>query len=131
MEDPILESWNDKVVAANKAILAKSIELMQQQKQQWKTTYLAQFEDIINVEEELQRNWGSKEARDRLNDAQAKLHEVRQQKLQYKECANLSKWARVGDKCTKEFFEHYSGQRRPFTIKQLMEGEELLTLSGN
>ena len=32
--------------------------------------YNAQFDDIIAAEEELQRNWGSREARNRLSDAQ-------------------------------------------------------------
>jgi exonuclease III len=127
MDDETLDSWNAKVVAANKAILAKSAELTKQQKKQWKATYLEQFDDIVAAEDELQHNWGSTEARDRLSDAQAKLHEVRQQKFQFKESAILSKWARVGDRCTKEFFEHFSGQRRQVTIKSLLEGETLLT----
>ena len=122
-----MDSWNKKVVAANKAILEKSTLLTREQKQRWKATYLDQFSEIIEAEEELQRNWDSREARDRFSDAQAKLHEVRQQKFQYKESATLSKWTRVGDRCTKEFFEHFSGPRRPISIKQLMDGEKLLT----
>ena len=55
------------------------------------------------------------------------LHEVRQQKFQFQESAILSKWARVGDRCTKEFFEHHSRTRRPTAIKQLQEGDRLLT----
>ena len=127
MEDPMLDTWNRKVVEANKAILAKSAELTRAQKKRWKATYLDQFGEIIAAEEELQRNWTSTEARDRLSDAQAKLHEVRQQKFQFKESATLSKWTRVGDRCTKEFFEHFSGSRRQITIKQLLEGDTLLT----
>lgn len=127
IDDPSLETWNQKVVAANKAIQAKSEELTRQQKQRWKDTYLAQFEDIIDAEDELQRNWGSKDARDRLSEAQAKLHEVRQHKFQFKESAVLSKWTRVGDRCTKEFFEHFTGQKRQSTIKQLMDGETMLS----
>lgn len=113
MNDPTIPSWNAKMVAANKAIQAKLDELTRQQKQRWQDTYLAQFEEIIEAEDELQRNWGSKEARDRLSDAQAKLHEVRTQKFQFKESATQSKWTRVGDRCTKEFFEYHAGQRRP------------------
>ena len=60
-----------------------SEELTKQQKQQWKATYLSQFDDIIEVEDELQRNWGSKEAQEKLSDAQAVLHEVRQHKFQF------------------------------------------------
>lgn len=127
MEDPTLENWNKKVVEANKAILAKSAELTRAQKQRWKATYLDQFGEIIAAKEELQRNWSSKKARDRLSDAQAKLHEVRQQKFQFKESATLSKWTRVGDRCTKEFFEHFSRPKRQITIKQLLEGDTLLT----
>ena len=104
-----LETWNQKMVVANQAIRAKSEELTKAQRKKWKETYLSQFEDIIDVEEELQHNWNSQEARDKLSDAQAILHEVRQQKFQYQETAILSKWARVGDRCTKEFFEFHEG----------------------
>ena len=127
MEDTTIENWNKKMVTANKAILEKSEELTREYKQRWKATYLDQFAEIIEAEEELQRNWGSREARDRLSDAQAKLHEVRHQKFQFKESATLSKWTRVGDRCTKEFFEHFIGRRRQIIIKQLLEGETLLT----
>ena len=123
IDDQTITSWNAKIVAANQAIRKKSDEFTHTQKQKWKATYLAQFDDIIEAEDELQRNWGSKEARERLSDAQAKLHEVRQQKFQFEESATLSKWTRVGDKCTKEFFEHYAGQRRQIMINQLMEGD--------
>lgn len=61
----------------------KSEELTKQQKQKWKATYMSQFDDIIAAEEELQNNWGSKEARDKLSDAQTVLHEMRQQKFQF------------------------------------------------
>ena len=114
-------------MAANLAIRNKSEELTKAQKKQWKATYLSQFEDIIAAEAELQHNWGSREARDKLSDAQAVLHEVRQQKFQYQESAILSKWARVGDRCTKEFFEHHSGHKKPTPITQLMDGERSLT----
>ena len=116
-----LETWNQKIVVATKAIRIKSEELTKQQKQQWKATYLAQFEEIIAAEEELQRNWGSTAARDKLSDAQAELHEVRQQKLQFQESATLSKWTRVGDRCTKEFFEFHEGSRQPITITHLID----------
>lgn len=96
------------------------------QKQRWKATYLKQFEEIIEAEDTLQRNWGSREARDRLSDAQTKLHEVRQQKFQFQDSAILSKWTRVGDRCTKEFFEHYARNRKPVTISQLLEGDKML-----
>lgn len=126
MEDNNLDSWNAKMVAANQAVLQKSAELTKQQKQKWRETYLAQFEDIISAEAELQQNWGSQEAREKLSEAQAALHEVRQQKFQHKESAILSKWTRVGDKCTKEFFEHHSGHKRPTPIRQLHEGDRLI-----
>ena len=97
------------------------------QRQRWKATYLAQFEDIIEAKEELQWNWGSREARDRLSDAQATIHEVRQQKLQYQASTILSKWARVGDRCTKEFFEYYVGTCKSISTTHLMDGDKLLT----
>lgn len=127
MEDKSLITWNRRMVVASQAIRIKSMELTNFQKQQWKATYLDQFEDIIDAEEELQRNWGSREARNILSDAQVVLHEVRQQKFQFQESAILSTWARVGDRCTKEFFEHHSRTRRPTAIKQLQEGDRLLT----
>ena len=126
MDNPVYENWNAKVVAANQALQSKSDELTRTQKQRWKATYLEHFEEIIEAEDTLQRNWGSREARDRLSDAQAKLHEVSQQKFQFQENAILSKWTRVGDRCTKEFFEHYAGNRKLVTISQLLEGDKML-----
>lgn len=122
-----LETWNHKIVAATQAIRIKSEILTKQQKKQWKETYLSQFEDIIAAEEELQHNWGSEEAREKLSDAQAVLHEVRQQKFQFQETAILSKWARVGDRCTKEFFEFHEGARQAVRITHLMDGERTLS----
>ena len=57
-----LESWNLKMVAATQAIRQKSEELTKQQRQLWRDTYQSLFEDIITTEDELQHNWGSKEA---------------------------------------------------------------------
>jgi hypothetical protein len=123
IKDETLETWNQKVVHANQAIRLKSAELTKNQKIKWRETYQAQFEDIIAAEDELQCNWGSVEARDRLNEAQVKLHEVRQQKFQFQESAILSKWARVGDRCTKEFFEHHADTRKPTPIIHMMDGD--------
>ena len=39
----------------------------------------------------------------------------------------LSKWMRVGDRCTKEFFEFHEGSRQAITITQLQDGERILT----
>lgn len=127
MGDPSLGNWNLKMVAANQAVRIKSEELTKAQRKKWKSTYLAQFIDIQEAEAELQQNWGSREARERLSDAQAILHEVRQQKFQYQESAILSKWTRVGDRCTKEFFEHHTGIRHPSTITKMMDGDRLLS----
>ena len=71
--DSSLETWNQKMVAANKAILHKSEELTKAQKKKWKDTYLSQFEGIISAEAELQSNWDFEEARDKLSDVQAIL----------------------------------------------------------
>jgi hypothetical protein len=120
------DSWNIKMVNATQAIRLKSEELTKAQKQRWKETYLAQFEDIITAEADLQRNWGSKEARDKLSEAQVILHIVRQRKFEFQESATFSKWARVGDRCTKEFFEFHEGQRQPITITSLRDGERIL-----
>ena len=127
MTDPTLSSWNQKIVMANKAMRQKSVELTRAQKKKWKAAYLAQFDDIIEAEEELQRNWGSQEARDKLSDAQAILHEVCQQKFQFQESTILSKWTRVGDRCTKEFFEHHAGTRKPIIISQMLDGERTIS----
>ena len=83
MYDETFCTWNQKMVAANQAIRITSLELTKAQKHIWKETYQAQFEDIIAAEDELQRNWGSRDARNKLSDAQAALHEVRQQKFQF------------------------------------------------
>lgn len=77
IEDDTLVTWNKKMVAANEAIRITSMQLTKAQKKNWKAAYLEQFEEIIAAEDELQRNWGSREARNRLSDAQAVLHEVR------------------------------------------------------
>lgn len=123
MSDETLGNWNQKIVKANQAIIVKSEELTKAQRKQWKETYLEQFADIIQAKAELQNNWGSKEARDRLSEAQVQLHEVRQQKFKFQESAILSKWSRVGDRCTKEFFEHYNNNRKPAPIAHMM-GED-------
>ena len=112
------------MVKANKAILAKSEEITRSQRKTWKETYQAQFQDIIEVEAELQLNWESKEARDRLSEAQVRLHEVRQQKFLFQECAILSKWSRVGDRCTKEFFEHHNSNRKPAPITHMLDDSD-------
>ena len=127
MVDDTYTTWNQKMVATNVVIRQNFVELTKAQKKKWKQTYQAQFEDIKQAEEELQQNWGSTEARNRLNDAQAKLHEVRQQKFQFQESAILSKWARVADRCTKEFFEHNAGPRKPTTITKMQEGDRIIT----
>lgn len=54
--DSNLATWNKKMVAANQAIGEKSAELTKAQKKKWKLAYLAQFDDIIAAEEELQHN---------------------------------------------------------------------------
>lgn len=66
-------------------------------------------------------------AREKLSDAQVVLHEVRQQKFQFQEIAILSKWARVGDRCTKEFFEFHEGPRHAINISKLQDGNRTLT----
>lgn len=115
------------MVAANKAIRIKLEEPTKQNKRKWKEAYLAQFEEIIEAEAKLQQNWASREARDKLSDAQAALHEVRQHKFQFQESAFLSKWARVGDRCTREFFEYHAGTRKPTIITQMQEGERTIS----
>ena len=47
------------MVMVSQAIREKSEKLTKAQKQKWKATYLAQFEDIIAAVEELQSNWES------------------------------------------------------------------------
>lgn len=127
ISDPQHTTWNNRVVATNKAVRQASVELTKAQKKKWKEVYLSQFDAINAAEAELQRNWGSREAREKLSDAQAILHEVRQQKFQFQESAILSKWARVGDRCTKEFFEHHSGHKKPTPITKIHEGDRILT----
>jgi exonuclease III len=127
MEDETLITWNHKMVSACQAIRLKSMDLTKAQKHRWKEAYLAQFDEIIAAEDELQHNWGSREARNKLSDAQAVLHEVRQQKFEFHESAILSKWARVGDRCTEEFFEHHTGVRRPTLINHLQDGDNIIT----
>ena len=122
-----LGSWNHKIVAATQAIRQKSEELIKQQKQLWREMYQSQFEDIIIAEVELQRNRGSKEAREKLSDAQAVLHEVRHQNFEFQETALRSKWTRIGDRCTKEFFEFHEDARQAINITQLKDGDKTLT----
>ena len=75
----------------------------------------------------MQHNWGSKEAREKLSDAQAVLHEVRHQKFEFQETALRSKWTRVRDRCTKEFFELHEDARQAISITQLKDGDKTLT----
>lgn len=71
MADETIPNWNQKTVHANQTILAQSEEITKAQRKAWKATYQAQFKDIVEAEEELQHNWDSREARERLNEAQA------------------------------------------------------------
>ena len=48
---------------------------------------------------------------------------MRQQKFQFQESAILSKWSRVGDRCTKEFFKHYNSHRKPAPISHMKDDE--------
>ena len=122
--DETIPTWNQKVVKANKAVIAASEEITRERRKIWKETYQAQFKDIIDAEAELQHNWESGAARDKLSEAQATLHEVRHQKFQYQETAILSKWSRVGDRCTKEFFEHHNGRRKPTPITHMLDEDD-------
>ena len=131
MADEIVGSWNLKMVQANKAIIARSEEITKTQRKKWKETYQAQFNDITEAEAELQQNWDSQEARERLSEAQVRLHEVREQKFLFQECAVLSKWARVGDRCTKEFFEHHNSIRKPAPITHMVDDEDNIISSQN
>ena len=81
IKDDSYPTWNLKMVAANTTIRLKSMELTKQQRKKWREVYQAQFANIQEVEAELPRNWGSREARNKLSDAQAAIHEVRQQKF--------------------------------------------------
>jgi hypothetical protein len=65
MEDNTINSWNQKMVAANKAIRLKSEELTKQHKRKWKDIYLAKFDEINEAEAALQHKWGSR--RHRIN----------------------------------------------------------------
>jgi hypothetical protein len=93
MANNTIISWNKKLSKGNRAIRAKSEELIKIQKVQWKEKYQAQFVMINAAEKELLNNWGLREARDCLSEAQSILHEVRQQRFQFQECASLSNWS--------------------------------------
>ena len=41
--------------------------------------------------------------------------------------ATLSKWSRVGDRCTKEFFEHFSSQRKRAPITHMQDEDKILS----
>ena len=124
MEDGNINTWNQKMVKANQAIITKSEKLTSTHRRNWKELYRAQFKDIIKAEAELQHNWEAREAREKLSEAHAILHEMRQQKFQFQESAILSKWARVGDRCTKEFFEHHNGTRKLAPITHMLDDED-------
>lgn len=46
--------------------------------------------------------------------------------FQFKENAILLKWARVGDRRTKEFFEFHDGNKKPNTINRLKDGDRTI-----
>ena len=53
--------------------------------------------------------------------------QVCQQKFQFHRSAILSKWARVGDRCTKELFVFHEGPRRPINITELTDGDRVIS----
>ena len=88
--------------------------------------YNNQFQEIRRAETELQEHPHDREVQSRLDVAQQKLQELMLEKLEAVEEAATIQWNRIGDPCSREFFEFHMDYRRKFAIQELVvEGRSL------
>jgi hypothetical protein len=82
---------------------------------------------MFDAEIALQDDWNSQEARERLNTAQATLQRLRQGQLEKRYDKIMASWTWIGDRCTKDFFQYYTGHRKPVIINKLVSKGRVLS----
>jgi hypothetical protein len=108
-----LTSWNQKLSKALEAIRFVDIELTRKQQTKWRAEYNSQTQVLELAKLDLQRNWNDQAKRDTLNEAQARIQYVHQEKLEVKTHFSIAKWITLGDKCSKKFFNFFFHNGRP------------------
>lgn len=116
-----------RILTAMEQIRRLSGTISSDRKRKAKTTYNEQFLEVRSAELKLQEDWTDLSAWEQLNAAQAKLEDIRQSKLEATKNANAARWCRVGDRCSKEFFEFHKDPKRKSSITELMDGGRSLT----
>ncbi|KAG0591318.1 hypothetical protein KC19_1G166400, partial [Ceratodon purpureus] len=75
-------TWNYRIAQALQAVKKSSDEETKRRKQKWTTEFEEQFIEVYDAEIMLQENWNNQEAREKLNEAQAQLQKVRQERME-------------------------------------------------
>jgi hypothetical protein len=101
------------------------IELIRKQQTKWRAEYNPQTQVLELTKLGLQRKWNDQAKRDTLNEAQARIQYVHQEKLELKTHFSIAKWIRLGDKCSKKFnFFFHNG--RPILINEFSDQGQIL-----
>nr|PNR49656.1 hypothetical protein PHYPA_011552 [Physcomitrium patens] len=123
------QNRNNRVAAAIQAVKVVSDweTKTKRRKKDWSTEFENQFSAVYEAEITLQNQWNDAEARNKLDVAQSNLQRLRQGKMEKKYDHKLANWIRVGNRCSKEFFELHSGQRRSTILKAQNANGRILT----
>jgi tRNA A37 N6-isopentenylltransferase MiaA len=108
-----------KLSKALEVIRFVDIELTRNQKTKWRVEYNSQTQVLELAKLNLQRNWNDQAKRDTLNEAQARIQYVHQEKLEVKTHFSIAKWIKLGDKCSKKFFNFF------FTMEDLLMSSQI------
>jgi hypothetical protein len=84
-----------KVFEALEVIRFVDIEVTRKQQTQWRVEYNSQTQVLELAKLRLQRNWNDQAKRDTLNEAQARIQYVHQEKLEVKTHFSIAKWIRL------------------------------------
>jgi hypothetical protein len=116
------QSKGEQVVQGLKALRGENIKITTRLRKADRAVYQAQYSGVREVEARLERDWNDLQAWEQLNEAQSKLEEIRMDKLERKKMQTGATWARMGDKCTRKFFQYHKARRPKTKIKELLDG---------
>ena len=125
-EDPS-RSWAAKLQHALITVKQTSDTCTAANSQHWKAMYDAEIQDILEAEELLHGDWENTTAREQLAAAQLRLHEIRQARLEKRINKMGARWTKLGDRCTKPFFEIHKERKPPVKIKELVRDQRVIT----
>lgn len=120
------DSKSVQVTAGLKAIMSENIRLSRLGKKAGRTLYQSQFKEVREAESSIAQDWNNLQAWESLNRAQEKLEEVRMEKIERKKNQSGALWARMGDKCTREFFDFHKASRAKTIIKELQIDSKII-----